>query len=196
MTIPDDFTGRFYRTKEAATILSLSFRTLEKHRTYGTGPKFSKLGGRVVYKIEDLHAWASRGSRRSTSDEGQGVGLPILLKVTEGQAHDARSAQGMLGTLGRGDILLADSSYDSDVLRQDLAARGARVNVNLLPNSVNLPPFSKHRYRKRNLIERFFNKLRHFRAVATRYDKRDDNYLACVKLASIRIWMRFNESVA
>jgi transposase len=38
--------------------------------------------------------------------------------------------------------------------------------------------------------------LKHFRAVATRYDKRDDNYLACVKLASIRIWMRFNESMA
>ncbi len=42
--------------------------------------------------------------------------------------------------------------------------------------------------------ERFFNKLKHFRAVATRYDKRDDNYLASIKLASARIWMRFNES--
>ena len=50
-------------------------------------------------------------------------------------------------------------------------------------------------YRERNLLERFFNKLKHFRAVATRYDKRDDNYLASVKLASIRIWLRFNESV-
>ena len=48
----------------------------------------------------------------------------------------------------------------------------------------------------RNLVERFFNKLKHFRAVATRYDKRDDNYLAAVKLASARIWMRFNESMA
>ena len=46
------------------------------------------------------------------------------------------------------------------------------------------------------LVERFFNKLKHFRAVATRYDKRDDNYLASIKLASIRIWMRFNESTA
>jgi hypothetical protein len=45
MTIPEYFTGRFYRTKEAAKILGLSFRTLEKHRTYGTGPRFSKLGG-------------------------------------------------------------------------------------------------------------------------------------------------------
>jgi transposase len=122
-------------------------------------------------------------------------GLPILLKITEGQAHDGRSAHDMLGSLGCGDTLLADRGYDSDALRLDLAMRGARANVKLMPNRVNLPPFNKRLYRKRNLVERFFNKLKHFRAVATRYDKRDDNYLASIKLASARIWMRFNESM-
>jgi hypothetical protein len=76
MNIPRDFPGRYLCTKEAAQILCLSKRTLEKHRVYGTGPQFSKLGGRVVYKSEDLHSWASRGSRRSTSDEGHGIVLP------------------------------------------------------------------------------------------------------------------------
>jgi transposase len=123
-------------------------------------------------------------------------GLPILLKLSEGQAHDGRSAQDMLGSLGRGDILLADRAYDSNALRETLAARGARANVRAMPQRLNPPAFSKRLYRKRNLVERFFNKLKQFRAVATRYDKRDDNYLACVKLASVRIWMRFNESVA
>ena len=123
-------------------------------------------------------------------------GLPILLKLTEGQAHDGRSAEDMLGTLGRGNVLLADRAYDSDALRQDLAARGAKANVKLMPNRVNLPPFNKRLYRKRNLVERFFNKLKHFRAIATRYDKTPEYYLAGVKLASLRIWMRFNESVA
>ena len=122
-------------------------------------------------------------------------GLPILLKLTEGQAHDGRSAEDMLGTLGRGNVLLADRAYDSDALRQDLATRGAKANVKLMPNRVNLPPFNKRLYRKRNLVERFFNKLKHFRAIATRYDKTPENYLAGVKLASLRIWMRFNESV-
>ena len=122
-------------------------------------------------------------------------GLPILLKITEGQAHDGRSADDMLSSLGRGDILLADRAYDSDALRLDLAERGARANVKLMPNRVNLPPFDKRLYRKRNIVERFFNKLKHFRAIATRYDKRDDNYLASIKLASARIWMRFNESM-
>ena len=123
-------------------------------------------------------------------------GLPILLKLSEGQAHDGRSAQDMLGSVGRGDILLADRAYDSNALRETLAARGARANVRAMPQRLNPPAFSKRLYRKRNLVERFFNKLKQFRAVATRYDKRDDNYLACVKLASVRIWMRFNESVA
>ena len=58
------------------------------------------------------------------------------------------------------------------------------------------PSFSAFLYRYRNLVERYFNKLKHFRAIATRYDKRADNFLAGVKLASARIWMRFNESVA
>ena len=49
---------RFLRTKEAAQFLSLSARTLEKHRTYGTGPAYRKLGGRVVYAVDDLKAWA------------------------------------------------------------------------------------------------------------------------------------------
>jgi transposase len=123
-------------------------------------------------------------------------GLPILLKLSEGQAHDGRSAQDMLGSVGRGDILLADRAYDSNALRETLAARGARANVRAMPQRLNPPAFSKRLYRKRNLVERFFNKLKQFRAVATRYDKRDDNYLAYVKLASVRIWMRFNESVA
>jgi len=76
MTIPENFTGQYLCTKEAAKILGLSKRTLEKHRSYGTGPQFRKLGGRVVYKIEDLHSWALRGIRKSTSDVGQGMVLP------------------------------------------------------------------------------------------------------------------------
>jgi len=59
---------RFLRTKEAAEFLSLSARTLEKHRTYGTGPAYRKLGGRVVYAIDDLESWADRGAVTSTSD--------------------------------------------------------------------------------------------------------------------------------
>ncbi len=63
-----DLPPRYLRTPEAARFLSLSGRTLEKHRTYGTGPAYRKLGGRVVYSIDDLQAWADRGAVTSTSD--------------------------------------------------------------------------------------------------------------------------------
>jgi transposase len=122
-------------------------------------------------------------------------GLPIALKLTEGQAHDGKSAAAMLGGLGAGQILLADRAYDSDALRADLAARGAWANVRPMPRRVNVPAFSRFLYRYRNLVERFFNKLKHFRAIATRFEKHDANYLALVKLAASRIWMRANESV-
>jgi len=67
---------RFLRTPDAAVHLGLSARTLEKHRCFGTGPVFRKLGGRIVYAVDDLNAWAELGVRRSTSDPGQGVVHP------------------------------------------------------------------------------------------------------------------------
>lgn len=121
-------------------------------------------------------------------------GLPITLKLTAGQAHDGRSAVDMLDTVGPGDVLLADRAYDADALRGEMAARGAWANIPLMPNRTRRPAFSAFLYRHRNMVERFFNKLKQFRAVATRYDKRDDNFLASVQLASLRIWLRHNES--
>lgn len=118
-------------------------------------------------------------------------GNPIALKLTEGQAHDGRSAADMLDGIGAGQILLADRAYDSDALRDTLAARGAWANVKPMPHRVNKPAFSAFLYRYRNLVERFFNRIKHFRAIATRFEKHDANYLALVKLAAARIWMRF-----
>jgi len=71
-----DLPSRYLRTPEAARMVGLSIRTLEKHRIYGTGPRYSKLGGRVVYSVEDLQAWVAQGTKTSTSDPGQGTVLP------------------------------------------------------------------------------------------------------------------------
>jgi hypothetical protein len=60
--------ARMLRTAEAGRFLGLSGRTLEKHRVYGTGPVFRKIGGRVVYAIADLQDWADRGAQISTHD--------------------------------------------------------------------------------------------------------------------------------
>jgi transposase len=120
-------------------------------------------------------------------------GLPIALKITEGQAHDGRSADDMLGSLQTGQILLADRAYDSDAIRKTLAEHGAWANIKPMPNRKNVPAFSDFLYRHRNFVEGFFNKVNNFRGIATLYDKRANNYLAGVKLASARMWMRANE---
>ena len=65
-----------------------------------------------------------------------------------------------------------------------------------MPTRKRWPAFSQFLYRYRNLAERFFNTLKHFPAIATRYDKDPDNYLAGVKLASARIWIRANEATS
>ena len=67
---PSNPPPRFLRTEEAARFLGLSPRTMEKHRVYGTGPLYRKLGGRVVYAIHDLQEWADRGLRSSTTGRG------------------------------------------------------------------------------------------------------------------------------
>ena len=121
-------------------------------------------------------------------------GRPIRLKLTAGQAHDGRTAADMFETLAAGQVLLADRAYDSDALHEKMAARGVIANIRLMPTRKRFPAFDRKLYRKRKLVERFFNKLKQFRAVATRYDKRDDNFLASVQLAAIRIWIRGNES--
>src|SRR3546814_14412183 len=83
-----------------------------------------------------------------------------------------RSAEDMLDGLGPGQILLADSAYDSDAMRQRLAARGAWANVKPMPTRKNVSAFSRFLYRYRNVVERFFNKLKPFRAIAPRSEKR------------------------
>ena len=117
-------------------------------------------------------------------------GRPVALKITEGQAHDGRSAADMLGGLGAGQILPGDRAYDSDALRTRMAEQGAWANVTPMPDRKQVLAFSPFLYKCRNLVERFFSKIKHFRAVATRYDKDPANYLASVKLAALRIWLR------
>jgi predicted DNA-binding transcriptional regulator AlpA len=91
--MPDPLAGfppRHLRTPEAARFLGLSHRTLEKHRTYGTGPTYSKIGGRVVYALEDLQAWVALGLKTSTSDPGQGTVLPAKRHAAVSPAYAPR----------------------------------------------------------------------------------------------------------
>jgi transposase len=112
-------------------------------------------------------------------------GLPLRLGLTAGQAHDAPAALGLLDRLEPRTIVLADKAYDGNAIRDLIEAQGAVPNIPAKSNRKWKPCFSKTLYRERNQVERFFSKLKHFRRIATRYEKLADNFLAMVQLASM-----------
>src|ERR1700720_3146119 len=87
-------------------------------------------------------------------------------------------------------MLLADRGYDADWIRELAMEKGAWANIPPKSNRSDPICFSPYLYRARNQVERFFNRIKQCRRVATRYDRLAANYLAFVQLASIRIWLR------
>ena len=123
-------------------------------------------------------------------------GRPVRLHLSEGQASDCKQAEPLLDVLTEDNILLADKAYDSDAMRAKVQAAGAFANIPAKRNRKQSFAFSSFLYRYRNLVERFFGKLKNARGIATRYDKRADNFLAAIKLFAARIWIASYESTA
>jgi transposase len=121
-------------------------------------------------------------------------GLPIRLAVTPGEAHDNQLVGKLLSRLRAGSMLLADRGYDADWIRELAIRKGAWANIPSKSNRNKPICFSPYLYRARNIVERFFNRIKQCRRVATRYDKLAANYLAFVQLASNRLWLRANAS--
>jgi len=144
------------------------------------GSLYGPLAGRLTTKV---HALVNAN------------GLPLELVLTPGQAGDCPVAERLLGHLHEGTIVLADKAYDADWLRRQIEAAGAAPNIPPMSHRRWKPCFSPVLYRARNRIERFFNRIKHFRRLATRYEKHAANFLAMLKLAAIHPWLRHNESV-
>jgi transposase len=125
-----------------------------------------------------------------------GHGLPLQLELSAGEAHDAPLAASLLKDLPEGTSLLADRGYDADWIRELIYQRKSKPVIPPKSNRRNFIYYSKKQYKKRNLVERCFNKLKQFRHVATRYDRHASAYLAFAKLAAVRLWLRFYESTA
>lgn len=115
-------------------------------------------------------------------------GRPVTLRLTGGQVADCAEAEVLIDGLGEGDILLADKGYDNNAIRAKAAQRKAWANIPPKANRKGTFAFSRWVYRQRNLVERFFNRIKQFRGIATRYDKRPENYMAALKLIAARIW--------
>lgn len=110
--------------------------------------------------------------------------------------HDAPMAELLLNDLPKGADVLADRGYDADWIRELIGDQGCTAVIPPKSNRRDDIPFSKRKYRKRNLVERCINKLKQFRHIATRYDRYASAYLAFAKLAAVRLWLRYYESTA
>jgi transposase len=116
-------------------------------------------------------------------------GRPVRIALTAGQAGDAPAAEQMLPLVAAGAILIADRADDTNAIHDACAARKAWANIP--PRIIHKDDFafSAWVYRRRNLVERFFNRIKQFRGLATRYDRSPDNFLTALKLVALRIWL-------
>jgi putative transposase len=117
------------------------------------------------------------------------LGLPVRLIGTPGQRHDIAFAHDLVEDIEAG-ALLADKGYDANHLIEKMEKRGTQVVIPPKRDRKIQRAYDTELYKERNHIERFFNKLKQFRRVATRYDKLLTNFLGFVKLAAIAIWLR------
>lgn len=109
--------------------------------------------------------------------------------MTGGEDSDYTQALALLEGL-KAKAILADKGYDADYVFDVAQAIGAEVVILAKSNRKKPRDFDKDLYKERNLIERMFNKIKHFRRVATRYDKTATAYLAFVTIAGICLWLR------
>jgi transposase len=118
------------------------------------------------------------------------------LLISPGEAHDVTYAEALLNGLERCAVVIADKAYDADRVRAHIRAQGAIPNIPNRSHRRRKSRWTKAFYRERNHVERFFNKLKQYRRIATRYDKLGATFFAFVKLAAVRIWLRSIESTA
>jgi len=118
-----------------------------------------------------------------------GLGRPVRFLLAAGQSHDILAAPALIeGFAPR--AVMADRAYDSQALRALIAGAGAEAVIPSTRSRTVPIPHDPLLYRLRNRIERCFNKLKHFRRFATRYDRLAAHYLAFIHLAATMIWMR------
>ncbi|KAB0267235.1 IS5 family transposase [Microvirga brassicacearum] len=116
------------------------------------------------------------------------LGRPIALEVSKGQLGDIRAALPLLGPLPPARLCAADTAYDANGLRQFLAERGTTPVIPNNPTRRRVHPFDRQAYKRRNLVERMFYRLKDWRRIATRYDKLARNFRSAVALAALVLW--------
>ena len=117
------------------------------------------------------------------------MGNPVRLIGSPGQRNDIAFVHALIEGIAA-KVTIADKGYDADHFCEKIVEVGSQVVIPPKRNRTRQRPYDADLYKERNIIERFFNKLKQFRRVATRYDKLLANFMGFVKLAAIAIWLR------
>jgi transposase len=118
-------------------------------------------------------------------------GNPIDFEITGGEVHDAKIADAIIEKVGNADYFIADKGYDADSIRHQAEKAGM---VPIIPRRSNSkqtnPQFDSHLYKLRHLVENLFARLKHFRSIATRFEKLARNFKAILYIACSIIWLK------
>lgn len=119
------------------------------------------------------------------------IGNPVYLQLSAGNAHDSKVAIDVLSNVPlAGNMVLADRGYDSDEVLIYIEDQDARHTIPPKANRIYQRKCDWWLYKERHLVECFFNKIKHFRRVATRYDRLAESFFAFVLLASISVLLK------
>jgi transposase len=115
-------------------------------------------------------------------------GQPVVLKLTGAEASDSPQLPSLIAGI-KTEAVLADKGYDSDANREVIRAQGAEPCIPSRKNRKETVEYDRHLYKERNEIERFFGRIKQYRRVATRYDKKAANFLGFVWIASMAMML-------
>ena len=116
------------------------------------------------------------------------LGHPIRFILTAGQHAEIKQAGSLIEGFSA-DYVIADKGYDADAFIESIQANDAIAVIPPKKNTVTLRDYDQHLYRERNLVERIFQKLKHYRRIATRYERSATTYLAMLSLVATIIWL-------
>ena len=144
--------------------------------------------------------WSKGGFSTKIHLRCDGNGLPITFLLTVGERHEVVVFESLMtqGAVKRPGVgrprlrplrVVGDKGYSSGSIRRYLRRRGIRLTIPRKDNERRRGKFDKSLYRQRNRVERCFNRLKQYRRIATRYEKKAENYLAMLSLASIMMWL-------
>ncbi len=117
------------------------------------------------------------------------MGLPAKIILTPGQQADVTQAKTLIEDVPM-QVVIGDKGFDSDDLVEAIQKRGGEAVIPPRSNRKTPRPYDRERYKDRNLVERFWNKIKHYRRVATGYEKTARNFLAMIHVASIMVLLR------